>query len=163
MNLRQRRWLELLKDYDVDIFYHPGKANVVVDTLSRKSIGSLRHIKVDKLEMTRDLYQLASLSVRLLDSGDGGVVVQNTQVFDVFNNELPCAVNYEDGLCLWVVKESGFYLAVNNLNPSPEDLHIKIQKSNASSMRRSVGEISGTKPNILSVINLMKELIVRKR
>ena len=28
LNLRQRRWLELLKDYDVDILYHPGKANV---------------------------------------------------------------------------------------------------------------------------------------
>ncbi|WMV32659.1 hypothetical protein MTR67_026044, partial [Solanum verrucosum] len=37
LNLRQRRWLELLKDYDVDILYHPGKANVVVDALSRKS------------------------------------------------------------------------------------------------------------------------------
>jgi hypothetical protein len=36
-NLRQRRWLELIKDYDLDIQYHPGKANVVVDALSRKS------------------------------------------------------------------------------------------------------------------------------
>nr|GFD17654.1 putative reverse transcriptase domain-containing protein [Tanacetum cinerariifolium] len=34
--MRQRRWLELLSDYDCDIYYHPGKANVVVDTLSRK-------------------------------------------------------------------------------------------------------------------------------
>ena len=31
LNLRQRRWLELLKDYDVTILYHPGKANVVAD------------------------------------------------------------------------------------------------------------------------------------
>nr|GEY26619.1 reverse transcriptase domain-containing protein [Tanacetum cinerariifolium] len=36
LNIRQRRWLELLSDYDCDIHYHPGKANVVVDTLSRK-------------------------------------------------------------------------------------------------------------------------------
>ncbi|WMV07081.1 hypothetical protein MTR67_000466, partial [Solanum verrucosum] len=35
LNLRQRRWLELLKDYDLSILYHPGKANVVVDSLSR--------------------------------------------------------------------------------------------------------------------------------
>ncbi|GJQ95022.1 putative reverse transcriptase domain-containing protein [Tanacetum coccineum] len=34
--MRQRRWLELLSDYDCDIRYHPGKANVVVDALSRK-------------------------------------------------------------------------------------------------------------------------------
>jgi hypothetical protein len=36
LNLRQRRWLELIKDYDLNIHYHPGKANVVVDALSHK-------------------------------------------------------------------------------------------------------------------------------
>jgi hypothetical protein len=37
LNLRQRRWLELIKDYDLEINYHPGKANVVADALSHKS------------------------------------------------------------------------------------------------------------------------------
>jgi ribonuclease HI len=37
LNMRKRRWLELIKDYDVEINYHPGKANVVVDALSRKT------------------------------------------------------------------------------------------------------------------------------
>nr|GFC02482.1 putative reverse transcriptase domain-containing protein [Tanacetum cinerariifolium] len=36
LNMIQRRWLELLSDYDSDIHYHPGKANIVVDALSRK-------------------------------------------------------------------------------------------------------------------------------
>ncbi|GKB86209.1 putative reverse transcriptase domain-containing protein [Tanacetum coccineum] len=36
LNMRQRRWLELLSDYDYDILYHPGKTNVVTDVLSRK-------------------------------------------------------------------------------------------------------------------------------
>jgi hypothetical protein len=36
LNLRQRRWLELIKDYDLGINYHPGKANVVADALNLK-------------------------------------------------------------------------------------------------------------------------------
>ena len=34
LNMRQRRWLELIKDYDLEIHYHPGKANVIADVLS---------------------------------------------------------------------------------------------------------------------------------
>jgi hypothetical protein len=37
LNMRQRRWLELIKDYNLNVHYHPGKANVVADVLSRKS------------------------------------------------------------------------------------------------------------------------------
>ena len=37
LNLRQRRWVEYLEDYDFTLNYHPGKANVVADALSRKS------------------------------------------------------------------------------------------------------------------------------
>jgi hypothetical protein len=37
LNMRQRRWLELIKHYDLEIHYHPGKANVVADALSRKA------------------------------------------------------------------------------------------------------------------------------
>ncbi|KAI3706945.1 hypothetical protein L6452_25044 [Arctium lappa] len=43
LNMRQRRWLELLKDYDCELFYHPGKANVVDDALSQNDYsGSIR-------------------------------------------------------------------------------------------------------------------------
>jgi hypothetical protein len=37
LNMRQRRWLELIKDYDLEIHYHPAKANVVANALSRKA------------------------------------------------------------------------------------------------------------------------------
>ena len=45
LNLRQRRWLELFKDYDCIIDYHPGKANVVADALSKEIVAamSLQH------------------------------------------------------------------------------------------------------------------------
>ena len=41
LNLRQRRWLDLFKDYDCIIDYHSGKANVVADALSRKAMAAL--------------------------------------------------------------------------------------------------------------------------
>ncbi|GJR76507.1 putative reverse transcriptase domain-containing protein [Tanacetum coccineum] len=50
LNMRQRRWLELLSDYDCDIRYHPGKANVVVDALSRKE--QIVPLRVRALVMT---------------------------------------------------------------------------------------------------------------
>nr|GFB62452.1 reverse transcriptase [Tanacetum cinerariifolium] len=56
LNMRQRHWLELLKDYDTNIQYHPRKANVVADALSRKS-GMIAGIKVEE-EIFRDLERL---------------------------------------------------------------------------------------------------------
>ena len=53
LNLRQRRWIEYLKDYDFQILYHPGKANVVADALSRKG-------KVDKGQQLARLWAMSA-------------------------------------------------------------------------------------------------------
>nr|GEV38039.1 hypothetical protein [Tanacetum cinerariifolium] len=63
LNLRQQRWIELLSDYDFEIWYHPGKANVVADALSRKE--RITPLRVQALMMTihNDLPKL-KLSIR---------------------------------------------------------------------------------------------------
>lgn len=48
LNMRQRRWLELIKDYDLEILYHPGKANVVADALSRRRNYEVASLLTDK-------------------------------------------------------------------------------------------------------------------
>ena len=59
LNLRQRRWLELIKDYDLIIDYHPGKANnMVADALSRKSFVTLAHIRTTYVPLLLDLKAL---------------------------------------------------------------------------------------------------------
>ncbi|GJW22095.1 reverse transcriptase [Tanacetum coccineum] len=65
LNMRQRRWLELLKDYDTNIQYHPGKANVVADALSRKS-GMIACFD------SMILHDLERLDVELCVRGSGG-------------------------------------------------------------------------------------------
>ena len=57
LNMRQWRWIEFLKDYEFDLNYHPNKANVVVDALSKKSLNaSWMMIKeIELVESFRDL------------------------------------------------------------------------------------------------------------
>jgi hypothetical protein len=68
LNMRQRRWLELIKDYELEIQNHPGKANVVADALSRKS-------QVNMLAAHPMSYELAkefdSLSLEFLNNTQG--------------------------------------------------------------------------------------------
>ncbi|WMV45417.1 hypothetical protein MTR67_038802 [Solanum verrucosum] len=74
---RHYLWLQLLKDYDMNVLYHPGKENMVVDALSRLFMGRVAHIEEDKNELVRDDHRLARLAVQLVDSTKGGVMVHN--------------------------------------------------------------------------------------
>ena len=71
LNMRQRRWVELIKDYECTIEYHQGKAIVVAHALSRKSTGSISHLKVVYLPR---LMELRSLGVRLELTDNGALL-----------------------------------------------------------------------------------------
>ena len=53
LNMRQRRWMEFLEDYDFTLHYHPGKANVVANALGRKSRGALASIASREWQMLK--------------------------------------------------------------------------------------------------------------
>nr|GEX92643.1 reverse transcriptase domain-containing protein [Tanacetum cinerariifolium] len=75
--MRQRRWLELLSDYDCNIRYHPGKANVVADALSRKE--KIEPLLVRALVMTIDL----NLPKQILEAQIEALKPENLEKEDV--------------------------------------------------------------------------------
>ena len=56
--MRQHRWMELIKDYDLEVHYHPGKANVVANVLSRKSYANEVQVASMSSELCAELKQL---------------------------------------------------------------------------------------------------------
>jgi hypothetical protein len=69
--MRQRIWLELIKDYEMEIHYHPGKANMVVDALSRKSQVNMMAARPMPYELAKEFNRL---SLRFLNSTQGVTV-----------------------------------------------------------------------------------------
>ncbi|WMV37659.1 hypothetical protein MTR67_031044 [Solanum verrucosum] len=96
LNLRQRRWLEFLKDTDMNVLYHLGKADVVVDALSRLYMGSVAHVKEEKKELPKDAHRLDRLGVCLTNTSDC-VYQQRVEVFSEGGDGL---LRYHSLLCV---------------------------------------------------------------
>jgi hypothetical protein len=83
LNMRQRRWLELIKDYELEVHYHPGKANVVTNTLSRKGhcnyLPTMR--STEEESSTRVLPDLSLFNITLTPTLRGEIIA--TQKIDV--------------------------------------------------------------------------------
>ena len=77
MNLRQRRWLEFLKNYDMSVHYHPAKTNVVAYALNIIYMGSIAYVEKERKELVKDVHRLDRLGVLLMSISDSGVIVQN--------------------------------------------------------------------------------------
>ena len=82
LNLRQWRWLELLKDYGLQIQYHLGKENVVADALSRKVQHSQSTMVITQLSLLREF---EDLGIQLVSDGQAHVQlsVRTLQLFIV--------------------------------------------------------------------------------
>ena len=67
----------------MSVHYHPGKANVVDDDLSRLSNGSTAHVNDGKKELVKDVHTLARLGVQLMGSTSGGVLVHSSSEYSL--------------------------------------------------------------------------------
>ncbi|GJU83502.1 putative reverse transcriptase domain-containing protein [Tanacetum coccineum] len=94
LNMRQRRWIELLSDYDCEIRYHPGKANVVADALSRKE--RIEPLRVRALVMTIGL----DLPSRILEAQKEAVKVENIEAKDIEGMLKKLEARTDETLCL---------------------------------------------------------------
>ena len=75
LNLCQRSWLELLKDYYMSVLYNPVKDNVVVDALSLTTMGSVSHIDEARNYLVKDVHRLSRFGVRFENFLNGGFMV----------------------------------------------------------------------------------------
>ena len=121
LNLRQRRWLELFKDYDCIIDYHLGKANVVADALSRKMVSALS-LKDYDLRLAPNGALLAQLRV----ISDLKQMIVNAQKNDAKLQEIVQLVNIEDKTDYAIDEKGGLLYKSRFCVPNDMDLKKKI-------------------------------------
>ncbi|PRQ45918.1 putative nucleotidyltransferase, Ribonuclease H [Rosa chinensis] len=101
INLRQRRWLELIKDYDCTIEYHPGRANVVADALSRKTYPSLlpspslSHMRTVRVPL---LYELRATGVSLEGTDEFAALIASFHVRPILIDKVREAQLHDEAL-----------------------------------------------------------------
>ncbi|GJS72170.1 reverse transcriptase domain-containing protein [Tanacetum coccineum] len=139
LNMRQRRWLELLSDYDCEIRYHLGKANVVIDALSRKE--KVKPLRVRALVVTISLNlpkqileaQTKALKPENLTAKDVGVEILEWKWEKItmdFVTKLPKTANGYD--TIWVIVDrltkSAHFLPIRETDPMEKLMKLYIRE-----------------------------------
>ncbi|GJT40337.1 putative reverse transcriptase domain-containing protein [Tanacetum coccineum] len=137
LNMRLRRWLELLSDYDCEIRYHPGKANVVADALSRKERNKPLRVEARK-EGNYGTEDLGGMIKDLEPRADGTLCLRN-------RSWIPCRVKAE------CQKPSG--LLVQPVIPSAHFLPMKETESMEKLMRQYLKEVVSRHGVSVSIIS----------
>ena len=88
LNMRQRRWMEFLKDYDFTLYYHSSKANVVADALSRKSRGVLASIASREWRMLETVGQFGLQNSEQAQGTLGSLVATPSLLSRVIESQL---------------------------------------------------------------------------
>jgi hypothetical protein len=91
LNMRQRRWLELIKDCDLEVYYHPGKANVVADALSRNAHCSCLSVKALNETLC---WEMRKLNLEIISQGSLNQLLEEVPI----KNSIIMAQQHDDGI-----------------------------------------------------------------
>ncbi|GJZ75893.1 putative reverse transcriptase domain-containing protein [Tanacetum coccineum] len=130
---RQRRWIELLSDYDCEIRYHPGKANVVANALSRKE--RIEPLRVRALVITIGF----DLPSRILEAQKEAIRVENLEAEDISGMLKKLKARADGTVCQNVHELKNVILVAPNMKADIAHLHCDRQKSYADKRRRPFG------------------------
>ncbi|XP_069152878.1 uncharacterized protein [Solanum lycopersicum] len=138
----------------MSMHYHPCKANVVADALSRLSMGTVAHVEEERKDLVKDVYRLARLGIRLMSISDSGVTVQNgaesSLRVEVFSQGGDGVLRYQDRLCVPDVGELRKHILVE-AHYSRYSIHL-----GATKMYRDLREVywwSGMKRDIEDLVS----------